>query len=66
MNYAYYKSACKKCNRKILVEVILIGTNHNSVVISTCADCLELDETSNFKKENLDAFNDIQKWSKSE
>ena len=37
--------ACGKCGRKIIVENVLIGTNHNISVIAKCADCFEISET---------------------
>ena len=31
---------CPKCGRKILVERALIGTNHTTLTLVTCWDCL--------------------------
>jgi hypothetical protein len=38
--YRNYKTQCDVCKRKILVEVHLIGINHNAGVYATCGDCL--------------------------
>jgi hypothetical protein len=35
---------CQKCGKKILVEVVLMGTNHNTAIQATCLDCLKLSE----------------------
>lgn len=31
---------CEKCHRQILVEDMLIGTNHTVATVVTCWDCL--------------------------
>jgi hypothetical protein len=35
-----YLLRCPACGRKVLVEVALLGTNHNLSVSATCAECL--------------------------
>lgn len=61
MEYAYYKLKCKYCGRKILVEVLLMGTDHNASIIATCADCLKGKIDSDFAKTNS-AAKDITEW----
>ena len=39
-----YMLQCRKCGRKIVVETVLNGTNHNLAVHVTCAECMEIDE----------------------
>jgi len=63
MNYTYYKIKCQKCGRKILVEVLLFGVNHNADLIATCAECLQkkgLDKK--FAKKNPEVAKDIKAW----
>jgi hypothetical protein len=36
--------ACSKCNRKILVERGLIGTDHTVALMAACWECLTEDE----------------------
>lgn len=60
MDYGHHKLACKKCGRKILVEIVM-GTNYSVIVIATCAECLGvLDET--FCKERPEEAKSIQLW----
>lgn len=65
LGYTYYKKECTKCKRRILVEIGLIGTNHNAGVSVTCANCIKEEQIpEEFKKENPEAYNDIMKWVK--
>ncbi len=61
MDYMHHKLTCKKCGRKILVEIILMGTSHNAGVLVTCAECLgKLDEK--FCKEHPEEAESIKAW----
>lgn len=63
LGYAYYKLRCRKCGRKILVEVSLTGTDHNADVMVNCAECLKehgVDEK--FKRKYPKIAEDIQSW----
>lgn len=60
--YEYHKLACRKCGRKILVEIALFGVSHNAEVVATCAECLEL--SRDFKGKHAKAADDISKWMK--
>lgn len=59
----YYKLQCGKCGRKILVEVLLIGSNHNADVMVNCAECLKKSGVHpEFKKRYSKAASDIERW----
>ena len=42
---------CPVCKKKVLVERGLIGTNHTSVIVVTCWDCLTEEEKEKAKKQ---------------
>lgn len=60
--YSYRKCACRKCGRKILVEILLVGTSHNADIIATCAECLKLPLDEKFAGEHPEAAKDITAW----
>lgn len=31
---------CRKCGRRILVEIVLCGVSHNTSITATCAQCI--------------------------
>lgn len=62
MESAYYKCQCKKCGRKILVEIGLIGTPHNTEPVVTCAACLVI--ASQYKEKFPAQAQDIEDWQK--
>jgi hypothetical protein len=37
-------TACHRCGRKVLVELVLIGVPHHVKVLVTCGECLVLSE----------------------
>lgn len=39
-----YMLKCPHCNRKMIVDCLLNGSNHNISVSVTCAECLVLSE----------------------
>ena len=41
---------CKACQRKIVIERVLFGTNHTSKSIVYCWDCLPDEQKENYKK----------------
>ena len=49
-----------KCKRKILVETILIGTNHNMSVSATCAECAT--PSPEFQNDHPDIIQKIEEW----
>jgi hypothetical protein len=60
-DYEYHKLKCRKCHRKILVQVILTGVSHNLGVYATCAECVGTVD-ANFRESNPQAADDVQKW----
>ena len=62
MDYAYQTTACRKCGRKILVEMGLIGVPHHTWVMATCADCLQVPISDAFKERRPEAAAEIEKW----
>jgi hypothetical protein len=38
-----YLLQCRKCQRKIVVDCVLNGTNHNLGVYAICAECVKLE-----------------------
>jgi len=53
-------TACNKCGRKILVEMVLIGAQHHVGVSVTCGDCLVVPEQ--FRKEQPEIASKIESW----
>ena len=53
---------CHKCGRKIIVEFVINGTNHNMNVAATCAECVVLSE--DFKKNNPEEAKKIEEFVK--
>lgn len=51
---------CTQCGRKILVSIVLNGTNHNMSVSVCCADCLSTDDE--FTKEYPEVSKKIENW----
>jgi len=51
---------CRKCGRKILVELVLIGVPHHDTPIVTCSECLVLD--SEFRNKNPDIAKQLDEW----
>lgn len=51
---------CRKCGRKIIVEMGLIGTQHHVGTGVTCADCLEINDK--FKQEFPEIAQRIENW----
>ncbi len=59
MDYQYYKTECRKCRRKILVEWALFGIPHQDLIGVTCADCLG-EINADFRRERPEAARDIE------
>ncbi len=53
-------TACKKCGRKVLVEMGLIGVPHHLGVTVTCGDCLVVPEQ--FRKGHPEIVSKIERW----
>ena len=58
-----YYCKCSKCRRKILVQMLTLGTSHDLYVTATCAECLKrygIDEE--YARENPDDARRIEEW----
>lgn len=53
-------TACRKCGRKILVEMGLIGSTHHVGVTATCGECLMLSEQ--LRKEQPEIASKVERW----
>ncbi|MCK9458156.1 MAG: hypothetical protein M0R80_00570 [Proteobacteria bacterium] len=53
-----YLLTCSKCGKKIIVETVINGTNHNVSVMAICADCVELN--NKFKEGQPELAKEIQ------
>jgi len=53
-------TACRKCGRKILVEMGMIGSTHHFGVSATCGECLVLSEQ--IRKEQPEIVSKIERW----
>lgn len=62
MDYCYDLKACRKCGRKILVEMGLIGSPHHSWIMATCAECVQTPINDAFKEKHPGAAAEIEKW----
>lgn len=51
---------CRKCKRKILVSMGLIGTVHHMGTCVVCAECLEVVEE--FRKQHPDIAKRLDDW----
>ena len=60
MDVVNYTLSCNKCGRKILVEIVLFGVNHNASVRATCAECLTLNEE--YCAEHSEECEEIKEW----
>lgn len=62
-DYEYHKEKCPRCGRKILVQIVLDGSNHNASVSVICAECLaKTGVGKQFKEERPEATKDIENW----
>ena len=52
--------SCKKCGRKILVEMGINGTIHHMGTSATCADCIEI--PAEFREKFPDIAKQIEEW----
>ena len=41
----HYMCACRKCGRKILIEMVFFGVQHNGEPIVTCANCIAISKS---------------------
>lgn len=55
-----HKTQCKKCKRKILVQLPLFGVPHHFDAIPVCGECLEIDDE--FKKDHPAIAEDLKLW----
>lgn len=60
MESIYYKCQCRKCGRKILVEMGSFGSRHTTKPDVICADCLVI--APQYKKKFPDRAQDIENW----
>ncbi|MCJ7424367.1 hypothetical protein MUP01_08905 [Candidatus Bathyarchaeota archaeon] len=57
---------CRKCQRKILVEVGLLGVDHTSVISVICGECLKQDGLSkSFRRKHPEESREMEDWIKS-
>lgn len=54
-------TACRKCGRKVLVELALIGTPHHIAVMVNCGECLE-EPSERIRKEHPEILAQVEKW----
>jgi len=52
--------SCRKCGRKILVEILLTGVSHNGQVGAICGACLEVSEP--FSQNHPDIARRLREW----
>ena len=62
MDYDYKMTACRKCGRRILIEMGLVGVPHHSWIMATCAECLPVPLADGFRKRRPEAAAEIEKW----
>jgi hypothetical protein len=63
MGYKCHTLECRKCHRKILVEVGLFGVDHTGVISVICADCLRQNGLSpSFRRKFRSEAEEIEKW----
>jgi hypothetical protein len=55
-----YLTACRKCGRKVLVEMSMIGSTHHVGVAVTCGECLILSDQ--LRKEQPEIVSKIESW----
>ena len=53
-------ASCCKCDRKILVEMTLIGVQHHISLHVTCADCLVLGK--DFREKHPKEAKQLEEW----
>lgn len=67
-DYDFRMTQCQTCGRKILVEILRFGVNHDADIIASCAECLikrlRTKEFKRFRKEHSDAAKVILEWAK--
>ena len=63
MPIATYYTKCGICGKKILVQILLMGTNHNACVSTTCGSCLkENGINAQYKKKDPEEAQKIEAW----
>ena len=62
MNPVNYLLKCSRCNRKILVATFLNGSNHNTMVTATCAECLRDKIDAKYAEDNPEEADRIDEW----
>ena len=55
-----YCLQCKKCHKKIMIELTMIGTSHHLSPVITCAECVSL--TEEFQQKHPDITQQIKDW----
>ena len=61
--YSYTQCECPICGRKILVERILVGVSHTTVIYATCLDCVvKRGFMLGYEEEHPDAVKDLTEW----
>ena len=58
MNYRHYEVKCNNCGRHIIVEAVINGNNHNSVIGAAC--CLNMNKQ--FINEHPNDAKVIEEW----
>lgn len=62
MHYTSYRTSCKTCGKKILVEIVLCGISHNVSVGTVCGDCIALPLPDSFKEQSPQEAQEIEEW----
>jgi len=64
--YKCHMLRCRKCQRKIIVEVGLLGVDHTSMISVICAECLRQDGLSkSFRRKHPEESREMEEWIKS-
>ena len=62
MSLNIHLSQCNKCGRKVILQNVLIGTNHTIAITCVCAECMLVDKT--FAKNNPEIAQKIEDYCK--
>ena len=60
MNIVIYYNKCYVCDREIMIEIVINGTNHNIAVQPTCKECVDLSDE--YRARHPDLANEIDEW----
>lgn len=60
MRYDITFAECPKCKKKLLIERVINGTDHDLSIIVTCQGCVALRDE--FRKEHPEKAEKIENW----